>query len=243
MRVPDEDTAALQAIFGQETVKQILQLYNAILKHPGKKPKEYRSVVSEVIPDKDTRTKAHQEVRRIFKSKIETKTNESDNTIAVTAPPLAVKGRGGDRVGAPRKNQKQSWEEMGGDYVHFTLYKENKDTMEAVYFLASQMKTNVKAFQFGGTKDRRGVTVQKVSAYRLHAEQLASVGRRLRGSKIGDFEYRKHGLELGELGGNEFVITLRDCHFPGEEGLEVTQRLELAKNVVNEAVESFRKGG
>jgi len=135
------------------------------------------------------------------------------------------------------------WEQLGGEYLHFTLYKENKDTMEAISYLSSQLKMNVRSFQFGGTKDRRGVTVQRASVYRVHAEQLARAGRQLRGSRVGDFEYQRDGLSLGELGGNEFVITLRDCHFPGEEGLNIHNRLRLAEKVVNVAVESFQQGG
>lgn len=138
---------------------------------------------------------------------------------------------------------KLGWDELGGEYLHFTLYKENKDTMESVYFLASQLKVGIKDFQFGGTKDRRGVTVQRVSAYRVHAEQMAAVGKRMYGSKVGDYEYCPQGLELGELGGNEFLITLRDCHFPGEDGLSLKEREELASKVITESMESFRKGG
>ena len=76
---------------------------------------------------------------------------------------LAVQQRGGDGVRQPRVQNKMGWEQLGGEYLHFTLYKENKDTMEAVHYLASQLKMNVRSFQFGGTKDRRGVTVQPVS--------------------------------------------------------------------------------
>lgn len=234
-------------IFGEETTNHILSLHTAVLKNPHKKPREFRSVVSDVISDKEVRTQAHQAIRNIFSSRLETKTDEANNTITISGAAKAVKERGGGQLGGrngqPRVKNKAGWDDLGGEYLHFTLYKENKDTMEAVYFLASQMKMNVKSFQFGGTKDRRGVTTQRVSVYRVHAEQLARLNSRLRGSKIGDFKHQREGLELGDLGGNEFVITLRDCHFPGEEGLAVHERLELARKIVNDAVESFKKGG
>jgi len=246
-QISAEDKMTLETIFGEEATKGIISLHNAVLKNPNKKPRDFKSVISEVIPDKEVRTQAHQAIRKIFSSKLDTKTDEENNTITIAGAPKLVKerggGQGGGRNGIPRVKNKSGWDDLGGEYLHFTLYKENKDTMEAVYFLASQMKMNVKSFQFGGTKDRRGVTTQRVSVYRVHAEQLARLNGRLRGSKIGDFEHQKEGLELGDLGGNEFVITLRDCHFPDEEGLAVHERLELAKKIVNEAVESFKAGG
>lgn len=242
-----EDMTTLQTIFGEETTKDIIKLHQAVLKNPNKKPRDFKSVVTNVIEDKEVRTQAHRAVRRIFSSKLDTKTDEDNNTIAIAGAPKVVKerggGQGGGRNGVPKVKNKSGWDDLGGEYLHFTLYKENKDTMEAVYFLASQMKMNVKSFQFGGTKDRRGVTTQRVSVYRVHAEQLARLNGRLRGSKIGDFKHQRDGLELGDLGGNEFIITLRDCHFPGEEGLAVHERLDLAKKIVDEAVESFKVGG
>lgn len=77
-----------------------------------------------------------------------------------------------------------------------------------------------------GTKDKRGVTVQRVSLNRNNKTveevwKLANnIGQRRtvddamtqrgeRGIRITDFNYRKAGLELGMLKGNAFVITLR----------------------------------
>lgn len=109
---------------------------------------------------------------------------------------------------------KLGWSELGGDYLHFTLYKENKDTMEVISFLSRQLKVAPKAFQFAGTKDRRGATAQRVSVFRIYPDRMPKLNASLRMAAIGDYEYQKQGLELGELNGNEFVITLRDCQFP-----------------------------
>ena len=135
------------------------------------------------------------------------------------------------------------WDDLGGQYIHFTLYKENRDTMEAIYFLAQQMKVDVKRFAFSGTKDRRAVTVQRASGYRMHAEQLANIGKRLKQSKIGDFEYSQTGCELGDLGGNEFVVCLRDCQFKGDDNLNQGGRMNLAEKVVSDYVVNFRERG
>lgn len=87
------------------------------------------------------------------------------------------------------------------------------------------MHVNVKDLAVAGTKDKRGVTVQRVSLRRGNKivddvwKTANQIGRRSvyeavtqrgeRGVRIADLNYRKAGLELGMLKGNEFVITLR----------------------------------
>jgi tRNA pseudouridine13 synthase len=138
---------------------------------------------------------------------------------------------------------KLAWDERGGEYLHFTIYKENKDTMEVISFLARQMKANVKIFQFAGTKDRRGVTVQRASAHRVEAERLAGQNKMLRNACVGDFEYQKHGLELGDLKGNEFVITLRDCKWEYHQDLSVPEKLSAAKDAVSRSLQDLHQKG
>ncbi|KAK0312982.1 multisubstrate pseudouridine synthase 7 [Friedmanniomyces endolithicus] len=245
-----EDRSTLVDIFGNEVTQKILNLQGAVLRNPERKPREHNTVISDVISEKTKRTEAHMAVRRIFNSKLQTETlQDQPGVIAVKAsPPVAVSGargqHGGDRNGAPAPAKgKVGWQELGGEYLHFTLYKENKDTMEVLSFMASQLKIPARNFEFAGTKDRRGVTVQKVALFRMRAERIANLKRMARGWKAGGFEHKKHGLELGELAGNEFVLTLRDCHFPSGEGLDATERLELAERLVSEAAESFKAKG
>lgn len=163
--------------------------------------------------------------------------------MAITAAPNrhnnSSKGfRGGS--GKPQKDR-ATWEELGGPYLHFTIYKENKDTMEVVSFLARQMKMNGKAFQFAGTKDRRGVTVQRACVLKVYADRLAQLNKTLRNAQLGDFEYRQHGLALGDLEGNEFVITLRDCTFPGTDSGE--SAVVRANKLVGQALHDLRERG
>ena len=258
--VNEEDTATLRRIFGPQTTTDILSLYRALAKHPERKAREFRPVVTGVIEDRQIRTEAHQAVRRIFTSKLDTVTSEDSrniNTIKIVPTPPMGNGRGawtgdsaarnrsnGTSTSAPRgRSAMLGWADLGGEYLHFTLYNENKDTMESVGYLARQLKVGAKSFQFSGTKDRRAVTVQRVSCYRIHADQLFGMGKRLRSASIGDFEYKKQGLELGELAGNEFIITLRDCRFPGDGYIIDEQRLKLAVTVVRERVDVFKSDG
>ena len=118
-------------------------------------------------------------------------------------------------------------------YVHFTLQKTNRDTQDALAHLSRQLRVNVKDLSVAGTKDKRGVTVQRVSLRRgnknvedvwklannigvRRTEEEALTQRGERGIRVADFNYRKASLELGMLKGNAFVITLRRVFCPLE---------------------------
>jgi tRNA pseudouridine13 synthase len=119
------------------------------------------------------------------------------------------------------------------------LYKENRDTMEVMNLLPRLLNARGKnVFSFAGTKDRRAVTVQRCSALRVSAERLAGLNKGdngLRGCKLGNFVYKPSGLMLGNLGGNEFHITLREC-VPLVDGAGLEE-------IVRSAMERVKKSG
>ena len=115
--------------------------------------------------------------------------------------------------------------------------------MEIISYLSRVLKVKPKDFQFAGTKDRRAGTSQRVSVRRLRAERLAGCNKALFGSRIGNFKYEKQGLELGENDGNQFIITLRDCHFGGTTGLDLVDRVKLGHEIVGKAVEHIQAHG
>ena len=139
---------------------------------------------------------------------------------------------------------KSRWKELGGDYLHFTLYKENKDTMESISYLARQLNMKPQAFHFAGTKDRRGVTVQRISAYRILIDRVINVGKTLFNAYVGDYEYHANPLQLGELTGNEFVITLRECDFllPYEQS-DAKTMLEDVAFIVGKGIKNLGEKG
>lgn len=144
-----------------------------------------------------------------------------------------------------KQNQayKVNWLEVGGEQLHFTLYKENKDTMEIINFLCKALRVDDRKFGYAGTKDRRAVTVQRISATRISAAQMADLAATLFNCRIGNFEYKPRALSLGDLMGNEFTITLRDCHFPEEEGKSIEERAENARGRLQKAVDHFERHG
>lgn len=247
-KVSDEDLATLHQIFGEAITIAILRLHAAVLKHPLRKAREFTAVKSDPMDDKTKRTSAHQAIRRIFSSRLDSVT-ESDERITIKALPPAQRGNPKGKKNSGRddptggRHGKVPWNELGGEWLHFTVYKENKDTMEVLTFLGSQLKIDQKNFKFAGTKDRRAVTVQRVSVRRLDSSKLKGVARRLRNSAVGGLSYHPDGLDLGDLAGNEFVIVLRDCHFPGEEALAPTDRRSLAEKTISAAIKHFREKG
>lgn len=112
-------------------------------------------------------------------------------------------------------------------YIHFTLHKSNRDTADAMQSLARSLKVESKNLTTCGTKDKRGVTVQRVCLQRRRMKLMdvwkavngVTNGRKTMkqaceeradyGIRIGDLEYSHKYLELGMLKGNHFVITLR----------------------------------
>ncbi|PYI32585.1 pseudouridine synthase TruD/Pus7 [Aspergillus indologenus CBS 114.80] len=244
-QISEEDNALLESLFGEESTQKILALNKRALENPKSRPSDFSKIATVVVTDRDLRIKMHQAIRRIFNSQLESQT-DSEGMMNISVAPnrnnKKAQGGRGNGNGGPRVPI--NWDELGGPYLHFTIYKENKDTMEILNFIGRQLKVNSKTFQFAGTKDRRGVTVQRACAYRLQAERLEKINSTLRNAVLGDFEYRKYGLDLGDLDGNEFVITLRDCEIPGVVDLQ-DREAAIAKStdLVKTALHNLRERG
>jgi tRNA pseudouridine13 synthase len=160
---------------------------------------------------KDQRTAVHQAIRAVFKNKLESQATPS-GSIRITY------------VSRPSKRSRHppsSWD--NGEYCHFTMRKNNRDTMSAASMLSKWLKCHAKVIGYAGTKDRRAVTTQRMSAYRVKAERLAALNKIANpaGIILGDFAYASKPVKLGDLKGNRFTITLREI--PSSVGLEQIQ--------------------
>ncbi|KAJ6397715.1 hypothetical protein OIU77_018680 [Salix suchowensis] len=102
-----------------------------------------------------------------------------------------------------------NWPEHLGKFLRFHLYKENKDTQEALGIIGKMLGIQSKSFGFAGTKDKRAVSTQRVTVFKQQASRLAALNDRLIGIKVGNFCHVKEGLLLGKLLGNRFTVTLR----------------------------------
>ncbi|KAK4169311.1 pseudouridine synthase [Cladorrhinum sp. PSN259] len=252
IEVSADDRQKLVNLVGEIATEQLVEFDRRI---QSKKPMapEQRTVVFDAGTDRTQRTLTHQEIRRIFQSRMET-TSDSAGLITTTQAKWTTakrnnkntrtKGHGSRREDRsdthsngrsdnPRSYEyAQSYTQLGGDYLHMTLYKENKDTMDAINTIARLLKIKSSNFGFAGTKDRRAATTQRISIYRQKSPSLLWLNTRLDVVKIGDFKYSDKPLQLGDHGGNEFVITLKNCHPQNGHTCSVAQRLRMVQQAV-----------
>lgn len=104
--------------------------------------------------------------------------------------------------------------------------------------LAKAMNVNVSAFTYAGTKDKRGITTQRITVYRGSKEQVETLNpasRPLDSCKfiVGNAKYVSERLHLGALRGNRFSMAIRDL--PDDESISDEQ--------IDEAVKSWTTHG
>ncbi|KAJ0982515.1 hypothetical protein J5N97_010770 [Dioscorea zingiberensis] len=147
--------------------------------------------------DKSHRAEVHNFFKRNFKFLV-TDTVEEADTKCVRVRFCSGDGvknkRGKKRKqggGSGSKNERpfdsrgsDNWPEHLGKFLIFHLYKENKDTQEALGVIGKMLGVQ-RSFGFAGTKDKRSISTQRVPYY------------------------VREGLVLGQLSGNRFTITLR----------------------------------
>ncbi|KAF8351365.1 pseudouridine synthase [Amanita rubescens] len=248
---PEHFTTELSTFLSQEKVLEVKQIYLECLATASTDPSEVsrnkgrhqkgsgedkKQVISDPIASKETRTALHHVVRRLFKGKMESETGEG-SCIVIR---WARQGRGGR--GASRGTHPA--------YIHFSLQKTNRDTQDALGQLSRLLHVNVKDLSVAGTKDKRGVTVQRVSfkrgnktvedvwtmvngINRRKPAETALKQRGERGIRIADLKYRKASLELGMLKGNAFLITLRNVKAQSIEALEQAMNSIKTKGFIN----------
>ncbi|GJJ69952.1 tRNA pseudouridine13 synthase [Entomortierella parvispora] len=189
----DEETMA--------QIKKMLDSYGNDLEFVNLKPQA----------DKAKRTAIHRVVKERYNRRMVSET--SDGTMR-----LRMHQKKDDRD-TRGKGKTDHWSVTGGEFCRFCLFKENRETMEALTHIATMLRVPNKVFSIAGTKDRRGVTTQWVTGHKVKAERLITLNNGLRNMCVGNFSYVKKGLKLGDLNGNRFMITLRNVIVDSEETL------------------------
>lgn len=193
--------------------------------------------------DKSHRAEVHNFFKKSFKLLVTDTVEEAEGSLKCIRVRLSSEARGKGKRGKKRKDVGNSrddkpfdsrgsdnWPEHLGKFLRFHLYKENKDTQEALGVIGKMLGIQQRSFGFSGTKDKRAVTTQRVTIFKQHAKRLAALNNRLFGIKVGDFCYAKEGLVLGQLSGNRFTITLRGV---------IADSVET----INAAADGLRKNG
>ncbi|MBR9702195.1 tRNA pseudouridine(13) synthase TruD [Candidatus Pacearchaeota archaeon] len=101
-----------------------------------------------------------------------------------------------------------------GEYLYFLLKKKNYNTLNAVSRIANALHVPINRFGYAGNKDKKAITEQIVSIYGVNKENLARVN--LKDIEIKVLGYGMEYISIGDLVGNEFIITVRELN---EEGI------------------------
>ena len=99
-------------------------------------------------------------------------------------------------------------EDLKDKYTTFDLIKYNKDTFEAIRKISKALGIPNNSIQYSGLKDKRSVSVQKLSIKGNHIERLNNL-------KINDLQFKsvissRKPVKMGSHLGNNFTILLRD---------------------------------
>jgi len=100
-----------------------------------------------------------------------------------------------------------------GPYLIAKLTKTSWEHQHAMREIAKRLAISPKRLGWGGTKDRNAVTTQYLSLYDVTEDDLAKVS--LKDIVLEPVTHHQFNLGLGNLEGNRFAITLRNCESEG----------------------------
>ncbi|KAK9138802.1 hypothetical protein Sjap_009396 [Stephania japonica] len=234
----------LRALCGDADAESVKSLIDGV--HCSDAGKESKDRISHVVlspdSDKSHRTAIHNFFKEKFKFLVTDTVDGPDSTSKCIRVRLNSVGSG---KGVNRWKRKErgnvpydsrgfdDWPEQVGRFLKFHLYKENKDTQEALGLIGKMLGIQPRSFGFAGTKDKRAVSTQRVTVFKQQAKRIASLNERLIGIQVGDFCYVNEGLLLGQLQGNRFTITLRGVVADSEDTIKAAATSLGEKGFVN----------
>jgi tRNA pseudouridine13 synthase len=102
-----------------------------------------------------------------------------------------------------------------GKYLILELRKRNWDTHHLTRTLAKILQISQKRISIAGTKDKRALTTQKISIFDIDAAIIENI--HLKDVELNALGRSRKSIEIGDLWGNDFIITIRDIpNSPGE---------------------------
>lgn len=122
----------------------------------------------------------------------------------------------------------------GDEYTIFWLEKFNWDVHRALKAIAKKLHIGIKRFGIAGTKDKRALTRQRVSVWRIEPEELEKID--IKNIKLYGFEKSAERINLGDLEGNKFTITIRDIDLSKE---ELEKRLNLIFSELKNGIPNY----
>jgi len=93
-------------------------------------------------------------------------------------------------------------------YVYFFLKKQNLTTIEAIERIANKLKIKIKRIGFAGNKDKKAITEQLISFFKVSKERIENL--KLKNISLKFYGYGNKPILLGDLEGNYFIIVVRN---------------------------------
>lgn len=127
--------------------------------------------------------------------------------------------------------EREEQKEMSGekkDYLAFTLVKRGISTPEAIKLIARTLHVSFKRIAYNGNKDKRALTSQRMSIFKLDAGKLKLESERL---YCRDIAYSDESCKIGNLYGNHFTVIVKDLEIQDQEMQRITE--EISKGIPN----------
>ncbi|HIJ99469.1 TPA: tRNA pseudouridine(13) synthase TruD [archaeon] len=118
------------------------------------------------------------------------------------------------------------------EYTHFTLVKKDWNQEQILKRVARRIGISRKRFSVSGTKDKRAISSQKVSAWNISPQNLLNV--RIKDCELGDFSYSTERIELGDHWGNHFTVKILGASGSPEQTLSELEELGGIPNFFGE---------
>jgi tRNA pseudouridine13 synthase len=127
--------------------------------------------------------------------------------------------------------EEQTYE--GGRYLVLEVEKTDWDTHHLIREMSRRLRISQKRFGWAGTKDKRAVTVQRISIMNLDEAELKRIT--LPDLKIRVLGRTNRSVGLGDLLGNRFRITIRElaCPEPAAILARITEEIVQQQGVPN----------
>lgn len=192
--------------------------------------------------EKSLRTEMH----KLFKGKA-AKFVESDTFVVNGIQHLRLHARHkmkGNQNSNFVKRAAVQWPKGIGNYLKFTLLKENVDTMSAIVIMSKNLHINQDSVTYGGTKDKRAITAQKCTINRRRPSDFKRINqyKHFPTIRCGDFEFVDEPIKLGEIGGNRFEICLRSVSATEEQVQAALRNIEVNGFINYYGLQRFGKG-
>ena len=201
-----EALETLHKMLASEQIKELQNLQNSD-----------SSSLSLTIPSwtKEQRSLFHTSIRIAFSGQFDSKYKPDNEEMFITSTSSSSKQR-------QRLQLNQRWDRSKSNYIHFTAIKSSMTTTELIQKLAKSTGLLSNRFEFCGTKDKKAVTAQRISVWRIDPQVaqeklLEYYGYNNNSSSqslihLCDFDMNpQHDepMKLGDISGNFFALKLR----------------------------------